>query len=245
MVEINVPGGAAYVQVTHEQEEFGYLIRALPGLHRSPPNLGRLVQQSHRWVAFYPVDEAIKRGLVRKIGSYPIPPTARDFPIFLAAGLPDRSGRVNDWWLWDGRDEKRIGALRDEQRDLPLREVINHEVLVTRLASGWSSRDDVARRLSQVPHDREGDPRPARHFLYFPTKTAAEAAADQARRHGFTVGLGERGDEWQLVAVSDILDIPEARSLLEDIASRSGGEYDGWEAAVTKPDASGSRARQH
>jgi hypothetical protein len=36
VIEIKMPAGTAYAQVTHEHEEFGYLIRALP----QPPEKG-------------------------------------------------------------------------------------------------------------------------------------------------------------------------------------------------------------
>lgn len=100
VIEIVTPSGFAYAQVSHAHDEFGELIRILPGLHSSPLDLEALVKGPHLWVTFYPVDASVRRGFTRKVASHPVPSHARQFPLFRAAGLPDpKTGLVSEWWL--------------------------------------------------------------------------------------------------------------------------------------------------
>lgn len=238
VIEIPTPSGLVYAQVSHTHPEFGHLIRVLPGIHERPPDVRDLAKGPHVWSTFYPVDASLRRGFSRKVGSYPVPSHARRFPLFRAAGLPHpNTGLVTEWWLWDGRHETRIGALTDEQWDLPPREVLTHPTLVERVVTGWRPRDD--RQRGSAPSSVRtppppSEPQPAQHFIYFRDEAAARAAAGDARGQGFAVELSEAAGEWVLVASSASFDIPSGRGRLEELAARHGGDYDGWEAAVAQ-----------
>jgi hypothetical protein len=76
------------------------------------------------------------------------------------------------------------------------------------------------------------------HFLYLPTKTAAEEVAWLLQSQ-----FEEVGEPWQTIdwswsvhVVSHIVPtemcIGELRELLSRVAGDNGGEYDGWEAEV-------------
>lgn len=78
-------------------------------------------------------------------------------------------------------------------------------------------------------------------FLYFPTEGHAQSAAAVARREGFSASVTAPPpgfDEWntQLTRymVPDRAAIKATRARLEELAASLGGEFDGWEAAVTK-----------
>ena len=47
------------------------------------------------------------------------------------------SGRVLNWWLYDGDKEHYVGSLAPEHRPLSVRVGWNHEMLVKRLERGW------------------------------------------------------------------------------------------------------------
>lgn len=77
------------------------------------------------------------------------------------------------------------------------------------------------------------------NYLYLPDEARAEEAAVPLRAAGFTVKVrpAATGPNWLARANKDMIptaaNIQEMRSLFEGLASRLGGEYDGWEAAVT------------
>ena len=56
-----------------------------------------------------------------------------------------KSGKMieADWWLWDGKEERRIGKLPEKYHDLSLRESWNDTLLIERIVSGWRPADEV------------------------------------------------------------------------------------------------------
>jgi hypothetical protein len=147
VIEIPTSQGLAYAQYTHEKDEWGALIRVLPGLFGSRPvNLDDVVRQRERFVTFFPLKAAVRKKIVRIVGRGEIPPEARAFPLFRAAGAIDREGRVLDWWLWDGEKEWRVPELTAQQRVLPIRAVWNDTLLIQRIQEGWSPSTDVRSR---------------------------------------------------------------------------------------------------
>jgi hypothetical protein len=76
------------------------------------------------------------------------------------------------------------------------------------------------------------------HYLYFANEEQARAAAEQLAEIGYSA-KGRASDEAVLVLaeraeVPSIENVRRMRQFMETIASHFGGEYDGWEAAVTK-----------
>jgi hypothetical protein len=85
------------------------------------------------------------------------------------------------------------------------------------------------------------EPRHVVHFLYFDSKDAAAAAADELASHGWASEvrhpLPEYPNQWSLVCEQhDVVLHPEvirqSTDLFESVAARHGGEHDGWEASV-------------
>lgn len=83
--------------------------------------------------------------------------------------------------------------------------------------------------------------REVNHYLYVPTREAADALAAIVLNEGHEASVRESagGDEskpWLVVATSHTVVDPEgvaaARRVFTELASEYGGEYDGWEAAV-------------
>lgn len=74
------------------------------------------------------------------------------------------------------------------------------------------------------------------HYLYFSTEDEARAAAGEIGA-GFELEIGALGSQWALVArhhqVPTLDNLEAAELVLIPAATRHGGEYDGWEAAVT------------
>jgi hypothetical protein len=78
------------------------------------------------------------------------------------------------------------------------------------------------------------------NYLYLPAEQPAQAAALELRQAGFTVEVrpAATGSDWLALARMDLVPSPENIELLrerfEGLAAKFGGEYDGWEAAVTQ-----------
>jgi hypothetical protein len=84
-------------------------------------------------------------------------------------------------------------------------------------------------------------PRHALYYLYFTSRDAAEAGAEDGRAAGYACDvrepLAEYPGQWSLVcerpdAVLDPNGVNAADDLFQGIADRLGGEFDGWEAAA-------------
>jgi hypothetical protein len=81
-------------------------------------------------------------------------------------------------------------------------------------------------------------PRPVEHFVFFPSRAAAERFGREARAYGFEVALDDGETTRPAVAVVtredpvDFESIHEVTTLLSELADAQGGEYDGWETRV-------------
>jgi Regulator of ribonuclease activity B len=84
-------------------------------------------------------------------------------------------------------------------------------------------------------------PRHALYYLYFGTREAAEAGAEEGRAGGYSCEVRDPlpayPDQWSLVcqrfdAVLDIDGVRGADDLFQAIADTHAGEFDGWEAAM-------------
>ena len=84
-------------------------------------------------------------------------------------------------------------------------------------------------------------PRHVLYYLYFDREVAARSAADETTKAGFDSTVSEPlpgyPGQWRLRcerrdAVLDIEFVRGSDDLFEGVASRFGGEFDGWEASV-------------
>lgn len=146
IIEIPTAKGLAYAQFTHKHQQsphYGALIRVLDGLFESrPKDFAALVKKRHRFVIFSPLGAAVNRGIFVVVAHEEVPEEARNLPIF-RGGNPDKNGKVETWWLWDGEREWPIGKLTPEQRALPILGTVNDTALIHRIESGWIPRDEI------------------------------------------------------------------------------------------------------
>ncbi len=76
------------------------------------------------------------------------------------------------------------------------------------------------------------------HYLYFPTRMHADAAAAEVRRLEFepTIELDDESGDWLVLAthrtVVSVAELARLRARFEALAAVHGGEYDGWNIAV-------------
>jgi hypothetical protein len=150
VVEIETPKGLAYAQYTYNYKAppvYGALIRVLPDLYDSrPSDFSGLVREKERFSVFFPLGAACNRGIVKIVAHEEIPTVSRGIPLMRTSSrYRDKSGKMieADWWLWDGKEERRIGKLPEKYHDLSLRAIWNDTLLIERIVSGWRPADEV------------------------------------------------------------------------------------------------------
>jgi hypothetical protein len=231
VVEVPTENGFGYLQFTHRNELMGALVRVLPGVHATRPvDFGPLVASHETYVTFVPLLEAIRAKMFTAVAHAPVPERARNFPLFRAAGPRVKgSSEPTSWWLWDGKEERRLESLSPEQRQLPIWEATMPPVIVPRFNARWKPGDaEPSAPVVEIEDDSRGGE--IRHYLYFPTEDGARRAATTLSGDGarVVVDLSARGDEWLVLAY--LRGAPDDRGRdLEPTARKFGGTYDGWE----------------
>jgi hypothetical protein len=236
----------AYAQFTHKMPIYGHLIRVVEGIWRArQQSLDEVVNRPTRFFTFFPVAVALNQKIVSLAGNLPVPHQFAGFPLMRKAGLEPPGGGNVDWWLWDGKEDWRIGSLTAEQRKLSIASVVNDTMLIRKIESDWRPETDIRtnRSDSSVPAavQKRSDavaPQAIDWYLYFSSREQADRAASALRSDGLRVLVrpGATGG-WLALAQSDPPPADDAFADLEArlrrLAESLNGEYDGWEAAVS------------
>jgi hypothetical protein len=113
----------------------------MPGIYSErPANLSVVVRQKELFSTFFPLKAELERkqSVFEIVANEPIPEWAAAFPVF-RNGLPDRDGRIRDWWLWDGDKEWKVGTLTPEQtRMYPGLGIADDSALIQMIENGWT-----------------------------------------------------------------------------------------------------------
>lgn len=143
VVEIPTSKGLAYAQVILKDNQWGALLRIVPELHKErPSDFSLLLQQAETFKVFFPLGAAVHRGIFEIVANGAIPDSSKGMPVFRSAGHIDRTGRVHFWWIEDGKNYHKVGKLSQQQKKLPLLEVINDTLLIERIEQGWTPETD-------------------------------------------------------------------------------------------------------
>jgi hypothetical protein len=133
LYEIETKDGFSYFQYTQKNQLMGPLIWILEGKFREPRELPEVESLPHRFCTFFPVQGVHQAGLIRWLGTAPIPASRQKFPLFRGA-----TGQNRDlWWFWDGEKEWRVGDISKQQMKLPIREICNFPALVELIEKNW------------------------------------------------------------------------------------------------------------
>jgi hypothetical protein len=227
-------GKRAFLQYLGRHPEYGDAVAVCPGF-RPLKSRATVKDIEDSYVTFYPVQAAIRAGLVEIV--YRLP----------AAGMPSRIRRPGirsskdgtfSWFIKTGDSECRVRELTKEDRKLPIAEIVNHEYLIERIRAKWRPETDTEWEVEETHADereeRGGAEHLTVHYLYFPDEVSARLASRQVPME-LKVALLATGldGEW-LVEVRQLAagpsDVDRVASQLELIAKRTGGEYDGREA---------------
>jgi len=128
-------GRHAYCQYVQWNEQLGYIVRVLAKL--TDQRVSSVAELDGAEDLFPPVivglRASVRSGRWQRIGNLPV----RGFhlPLFRSTSAT-KPGTYDNWWLWDGRNERFIGKLPPELRSLELRVVWGDELLEERIATG-------------------------------------------------------------------------------------------------------------
>lgn len=144
VIEIKAQAGLAYALYSHKDNVRGALLRVFDILYEErPESFDEVVHLKVRFSIFFPsLQAALSKGLIEVAGHVSIPPTLQPFPLFRAGATDPITRKVKLWWLWDGKEEWKIGELTEEQRKLPIRAIWTYPILVDRIESGWTPETD-------------------------------------------------------------------------------------------------------
>ncbi len=120
---------------THRHAAMGHLVwMAEPFFDDFPTPEGVQAIVDWRWPVFYPLGAALRSSLVDRVGRISIPAELSDFPSMRGGG-----GRQPWMEYHDGRFGGPGPSTTD--RDLPIKMIVNHEMLKEMLVSGWRPAD--------------------------------------------------------------------------------------------------------
>jgi len=136
-LELRVADRFAYLQFIGKHAEYGDTVLVKPGLGEHQADFTE-ESFSNAYVTFYPATVAVGKGLVEVVSHLPPP----NFPQRLRrAGA--RSGRqVKTWIIESAAGEVLKRALTEEELQLPIAAIWNHEFLIQRIAEGWNPRQE-------------------------------------------------------------------------------------------------------
>jgi hypothetical protein len=248
----------AYVQYTHDGRDIGQLVRVLPGLYNTrPTDFAELAKQRELYFIFYTLNYALRDHKAEVVSHQAVPEWAQPYPHMRWCGARDPSGKAIAWKIFSGssnltlkehQSTPLIHNLTQEQQKLSIHQLWPHSVIVKELARGWTPEraeklrsQDVAeaqaRRADHVVDSQLSEL--MKHYLYFSKRTNAEEAGERLRRRGFSVEVrkGGDGENWLVLAMKTPPktgeQMSELRDEMESLTAQFGGEYDGWEAAVS------------
>ncbi|HEX3758813.1 MAG TPA: ribonuclease E inhibitor RraB [Kofleriaceae bacterium] len=236
VLEIAAPDGWIYAHYLGKHPEYGDAIAVCPTKHAErAPIRSELFGESY--VAFYPAVAAVNRGLAAVVGHLPAP------------GLPTRlrragarNGRKVETWIIEDRSRETLKeSLSDEERELPIAAIWNHEMLMLRVSNGWRpsiegrEEDDRSAIVQARQTSGPAAPRAVSHYLYFPGERAAAEAAAELQSLGFKTEerLDPEGTNWLVLARQESAPSEDVFAatcdVIANLARGRGGEYDGWE----------------
>lgn len=145
VIEIITPEGLAYALYTHRHVDpprWGAVIRVIAGIFAErPPSFQELAEKPPQFITFYPLGSACARRIVRIVATVELPVDARTFPVFRSA-LPSQFRRdTSPWHFWDGKRSWKQDKLLPGQERLPIRQVMNHAMLIQKIVSRWRHED--------------------------------------------------------------------------------------------------------
>lgn len=132
VLRLRTPKGFAYLQYIGRHSEYGDVVLVSPKLSE------RVDAQtfSGGYVAFYPVAAALAQRLVEVV-DHSMPPK---LPQRLRRPRARSGLRITTWVIENGTNETVKAKLSEDDLQLPIAVIWNHELLTQRVQEGWDPR---------------------------------------------------------------------------------------------------------
>ena len=144
--EIPLPNGFGYGQYLLKHTDppcYGEFVRVFRGVRSARLNDWiSLNNEPEQFLTFYSLGRAVRDGAVTLVGHVDVPARLKAFPQFKSVGRFDQMphGRIHTWIFGSGMNVTVVqdSELSAEQRQMPIREIIGHGLLIQRLETGWA-----------------------------------------------------------------------------------------------------------
>lgn len=142
LAEVKTRSGYAYIQYVARHPDYGDMILVFPALYQQRPPLTDVIIHNYCYLTFYPLQAAVKRGLIEIIGRE----QAADYPlenlVMRRSGAIDNQGKVLTWVIEEGGREVVKQELSEEERKIPIASIWNHEALLYYIEQQWRPEKD-------------------------------------------------------------------------------------------------------
>lgn len=137
--EIETPKGKSYFQIVFDKPKEGSLIRVLNGLYKEEPNIKELVNIKEKFLIYFPLKYALKKGIVKKTNNFSVPQYFK-LPKKMRTPVVDKEGNLKYWHIVDltTLEREKVDKLSDMQKTLSPYGIWNDTLLIERLVTDWS-----------------------------------------------------------------------------------------------------------
>src|SRR4051812_22272381 len=134
ILEVETRKGLHYLYYLGKHPVYGDAILVAPGSYSErPTEMNQLFEGGY--VKFYPVGAAVYQGLVKVVEHMPMPDKV--VPTRMRRAGVRLGTQIATWIIEDESGETVRKELSDEERQLPIASIWNHELLLQRLEEGW------------------------------------------------------------------------------------------------------------
>jgi len=132
VLKLATPDGLLYLHYLGRHPEYGDGVMVCPSKHTGPVAVSADLFRAG-YVTFYPAVAAVTQGLAEVVGYLPSP----SLPKRLRRPGVRSDNKVETWIIEDASGEYVRQNLSDEERQLPIAVIWNHELLIQRICEGW------------------------------------------------------------------------------------------------------------
>ena len=118
--EIHTDLGLCYGQLTHRHPTHTDVLRIFkPKLEKRPSDFSYILNQEVEHTVLCNVAAGFKSGILERVASKCVRIDLQPFPNFRNSNRSPQEPENDDWWIWNGETETRVGKLSTEQMKYP------------------------------------------------------------------------------------------------------------------------------
>ncbi len=124
--EIETELGLSYGQLTHRHLTHADVLRIFkPKFTSRPTDISSLANEEVEFTVLCAVGAGFKAGVLPCVGTAPVRDDLSQFPKFRSGNRSPQAPNNDDWWIWDGVNEDRVGSLSEEEMKYPRKAILN------------------------------------------------------------------------------------------------------------------------